>query len=147
MASKYDDYWLLAKPIALCMVEKLLELNFIPEKSLLIPIPLHKTRQRERGYNQSELICKFMSKFHAFPFDNSLIKRIRYTKTQTNLNAEERMRNVSGAFQIQNSKQLAGKAVILIDDVLTTGATANACAQEIRKLSPESIFVFTAAKA
>ncbi|NOZ62363.1 MAG: ComF family protein [Calditrichaeota bacterium] len=144
---KYSEYWRLAKPIARFMSVKLRQLNFSPANSLLIPVPLHKTRQRERGYNQSEMICRFIREKTAIPFDNSILQRIRYTQTQTELGPKERVKNVSGAFCVRSSEPLSGKTIILIDDVLTTGATMNACAKELRKLAPEAIYVFTVAKA
>jgi len=144
---KYSEYWLLAQPIARFMAESLHQLNFTPTNALLIPVPLHKTRQRERGYNQSEMICRFVHKNTAIPFDNTILRRIRYTQTLTKLKTKERIKNVSGAFRVQSSESLSGKAIILIDDVLTTGATMNACARELRKLSPDAIYLFSVTKA
>ncbi|OQX87603.1 hypothetical protein B6D60_03575 [candidate division KSB1 bacterium 4484_87] len=144
---KYNGYWLLAKPIAGFMAEKLSQLNFSPKSTLLIPVPLHKTRQRERGYNQSEIICRYIHEKTAIPIACSLLQRIRYTQTQTKLGPAERIKNVSGAFKVCSAQNLSGKTVVLIDDVLTTGATINACAKELKTLTPESICAFTVTKA
>lgn len=97
----------------------------------LIPVPLYPTRQRERGYNQSVLLARSIAgitKMHCY-FD--VLIRKRYTKTQTQLSAEERQINVNNAFMVKNSQSILNKPVILIDDIVTTGATMQQCAKQL----------------
>ncbi|MDZ7377321.1 MAG: ComF family protein, partial [candidate division KSB1 bacterium] len=113
------------------MAEKLKPLNFSPDETLLIPVPLHKTRARERGYNQSALLCRAIARQTGLPYDEHILKRVRYTRSQTKLSASERLKNVNQAFRIVNKEPIQNKNVILIDDVITTGATMNECAREL----------------
>lgn len=101
-----------------------LKLTSIFEKvDVIVPVPLHPRKQRQRGYNQSELIADGIASVTGLPVDSTSLRRIRYTETQTGMTAEERERNVSGVFAVE-SRALEGKHVLLIDDVVTTGATA-----------------------
>lgn len=95
---------------------------------LLVPVPLHPKRFHERGYNQSELLAKSLSKQLGIPWQNSL-SRIRHTPHQTGMNREERLKNLDGAFAMHPKAAVAGKRVILVDDVFTTGTTIRQCAR------------------
>jgi ComF family protein len=112
------------------------------QADFLIPIPLHQLKRRERGYNQSEYICKGISALTKIPVAVSALKRVKYTKSQTKLTLHERSENVSGAFQITSfgKKALSGKTVIIVDDVITTGATMRACAEELRRFGAAQIY-------
>jgi competence protein ComFC len=102
----------------------------------LVPVPLHPARKRERGFNQSEILAEVISKRMNLPVLKRVLKRIKNTKDQTNLNAEQREKNVSGAFSLSSAKdgeQIYGKKIILIDDVITTGATLRGCAEVLRE--------------
>lgn len=96
------------------------------DEDLLVPVPLHPRRLRERGHNQSALLAESLSESTGLPLSTALV-RTRYTRTQTGLGRAERRRNVEGAFDWTGAT-LAGKTVILVDDVCTTGATLAACA-------------------
>lgn len=93
----------------------------------LIPVPLHPRKIRIRGYNQSLLLCKGIAEEFPRPIcDNNLI-RTRHTETQTKKNREERLDNMEGVFALRNPDELKGKHILLVDDVITTGATTEAC--------------------
>jgi ComF family protein len=115
----------------------------------VVPIPLHKLKQRERGYNQSEFICKGISAITGIPVVSSMIVRRKYTQSQTQLSLIERKENVGDAFQIQSKYQslIEGKTIILVDDVITTGATVNACAQQLRSYGASSVLAASVALA
>ncbi|MDI6766869.1 MAG: phosphoribosyltransferase family protein [Bacteroidota bacterium] len=115
----------------------------------LIPIPLHKLKQRERGYNQSEYICKGVLAASGIPVHDSIIHRKKYTQSQTQLNLQERIENVGDAFEVnQRFKSLVpGKSFILVDDVITTGSTINACAKELINLNAHNVFAASVALA
>lgn len=94
----------------------------------LLPVPIHHARRRERGYNQAEVIAGGICESTGIPVDTALLLRKIYTTTQTKLSKTERRENVSKAFIVNDSIDIKGKSFLLIDDVLTTGSTLNACA-------------------
>lgn len=106
----------------------------------IVPVPLHPKRRRQRGYNQSRLIADSLSLLLQIPVDASLLSRIRNTPSQTSLNALERQENLRGAFA---ARPCHGKHILLLDDVLTTGHTLEACAQTL--LQAGAAFVYGAA--
>jgi ComF family protein len=116
--------------------KKLLQDNF-KDYDAIIPLPVHHARKRERGYNQSDLIAKGISEVMQIPYDTKLVKRKKYTLSQTKLNAEERAKNLSDAFKA-NSKAENGNYLI-VDDVLTTGSTLNFCAFALKKAGAAKI--------
>ncbi len=112
----------------------------------LIPIPLSATRQRERGYNQAELLARELEKRLRIRCLSNVLVRKRHTPTQTSLSRKERWTNIEGAFRIKSSKRLNQKNILLIDDLLTTGATASAAAHIIKEETDAStVAVFTLA--
>ena len=94
----------------------------------LIPVPLHPKREKERGYNQSMMIAQGVSEVTGIPIGDMFLKRSVNTATQTHKSKEERWKNVKDIFVLDHAEKLEGKSVLLIDDVLTTGATLEACA-------------------
>lgn len=113
------------------------------EYSLLIPVPLHIKRLRERGFNQSLLLARQIGKKYKLPVDFSLLKRCKFTLTQTGLNKAEREKNVKGALTVADEKKVNGQNIILIDDVFTTGATINECAKVLLKAGAQKTAVLT----
>lgn len=105
----------------------------------VIPIPIHKSRRRVRGYNQAELLAGPISEYLNVPLETETIIRIRKTKPQNKLNDKERQKNIEGAFKIgKNVVQL--KKVILVDDIYTTGSTINACARLLVEAGVEQVY-------
>jgi competence protein ComFC len=115
----------------------------------LIPIPLHSLKKRERGYNQSELICKGISNKTSIPVANSIIIRNKYTQTQTKLTLDERKINMSDAFIInpKYTDKAKQKKFILVDDVITTGATINSCAKTLLEHNAKTVIAASVALA
>lgn len=103
------------------------------ENKYFLPVPLHPIRQKERGYNQSKFISKGMiSHLGGILFEDVLIRE-KNTASQTTLNREERRANVHQAFQIGAGVDIAGKTIVLVDDLITTGATMNECARVLKE--------------
>jgi competence protein ComFC len=112
---------------------------------MVLPIPLNKTRQHSRGYNQSALIAKPISKKMQIPYSQKAISRIKETKSQVGLDALERQENVLGAFE-GNSEIVHNKSVLVIDDITTTDSTLNECSKALRNAGARYIFCFTLAR-
>ena len=108
---------------------------------LIIPVPLHPKRQRKRGYNQSERIAAGLSQALGIPVDTRLLKRSRHTTTQTARNRADRYLNVSGKFAVTDPQKAIGKHLLLVDDVITTGATIEACAETLLNIKDVKVSV------
>jgi len=144
---KYQNYQILARRMGEFMAEKISALPISVQDIVLIPVPLHKTRVRERGYNQSHLLCEYIASRLSIRFTDGILIRNRYTQSQTKLDAANRQKNVQEAFQVVAPDHVNGKMVILVDDVITTGATMNACASALSKSGASEIYLVSAAKA
>ena len=107
----------------------------------LVPVPLHPARERERGYNQSEVICRGMGKAIGIPTCR-MLKRVRHTKTQTKLDAHERKENVAEAFAVNHryARRVPHGTFLLVDDIITTGATVDECARVLKQHGAAKIF-------
>lgn len=102
---------------------------------LIIPVPLHPKRERQRGYNQSTQFAIGLSEVLNVPYSEDVLERRIYTPTQTGKNRVDRLENVLTAFQLKQKDLIADKHILLVDDVLTTGATLEACALQLQKAS------------
>ncbi len=111
----------------------------------IVPIPLHPLKKAERGYNQSFYIAKGVAKNLNVPVLNNVLRRKKYTETQTRLSYEERKRNITDAFAVRHKKRITGKRIILVDDVSTTGATSDEAAAALKNAGAEKIMLVTAA--
>lgn len=111
----------------------------------LVPVPLHPKRQRKRGYNQSEMIARGINQVTDIPVSTHNLVRVVNTATQTHKTKEERYENVKDIFAVNKPEELEGKHVLLIDDVLTTGATLTSCASKLLTIPDIKVSVATAA--
>jgi ComF family protein len=114
---------------------------------LIVPVPLHPRKARERGFNQSGVLSGGLNRRTGIKLSRKTLVRTRYTKTQTRLSRQERQNNVKGAFRVSNRADLSGKSILLVDDVFTTGATVNECARMLIKAGVVEIDVLTLARA
>lgn len=113
---------------------------------LIVPVPLHPTKQREREFNQAERLAGHLAHAITVPLNTRLVRRAQPTRTQTLLTKKQRAENVQHAFAPGTSARLNGQRVILVDDVLTTGATTSACAAVLRGLGAGEVCVWTVAR-
>ena len=127
-------------------------INFIKEYSLpvnyldfIIPMPLHKTKLREREFNQAEILSMHIAKEFNKDSISNILLRHRQTKTQTELKNKDRFLNVANSFSVDSRSDLKGKNILLIDDVLTTGATSSEAALALKKAGAQTVFVLTLA--
>jgi ComF family protein len=132
-ALKYGGWSKVADEMAERMSRLSWPMDVTEERAALVPIPLASARKRERGYNQSALIAAGLSERWRVPVWESLVVRSRETRSQTRLTPEQRLGNVAGSFQIgaRNRDLLQGAHVLIVDDVVTTAATLNACAKAL----------------
>ena len=132
-ALKYKGWWTAARPMARLMARLDWPEDVLEERTALVPVPLSRARQRERGYNQAEAIASALSLYWKIPVWNDVLQRNRHTGSQVRLTPTERAGNVSGAFTLAPNKsaRLSGSHVILVDDVITTAATFNAAAEAL----------------
>jgi ComF family protein len=116
------------------------------DADLIIPVPLHPRRLRWRGFNQSLLLAKQVSRKYDVPMDPFVLYRKRETAPQTQLAENERRKNVRGAFATDPEKSLKGKSLLLIDDVYTSGATVNECSRVLLHDGAKDVYVLTLAR-
>lgn len=135
---KYNNQPQLARPLGNWLAQAWLnssiaQVNSPTQSLLVVPIPMHPTKQRERGFNQAELIARSFCERTGLPMQTQGLKRIRATEAQFSLSAGARTQNLSGAFQVDErlKRWSAAKAILLVDDIYTTGATAKAAVQAL----------------
>ncbi|NLD38974.1 MAG: ComF family protein [Desulfatiglans sp.] len=143
---KYSGKSYLAKSMGRLLADFLTEWTGDLDGMIMIPVPLHKRKLRQRGFNQSVLLAKSISRLLNLKTDYFTLTRIRYTETQTGLTLEERRKNVKGAFEVTGNANLNGKGVILVDDVATTGNTMDECARVLKKAGCTRVFGLTLAR-
>ena len=129
------------------MAAELLPHGFFDGVDFLLPIPLHKKKLRIRGYNQSEYIALGISQVTGIPLASESVTRQKHTETQTHKSVIERWENVDGIFKLHTPELFAGKHILLIDDVLTTGATCVACADSLSQVESVKMSILTLAMA
>lgn len=129
--------------------ELVIEARSLSAADLIIPVPLHTKRLRERGFNQSALLALKLGEKMAIPVDVDSLKRVRDIPPQVGMERAARLLNVKGAFAVDSGcmSQIAGKSILLVDDVLTTGATINACAGALLAAKAARVEAVTVARA
>ena len=142
---KYDKKIPLGKRLAQSLGQVVAQDRDFANCDLVIPVPLHRARHRERGFNQSEILAEGVSQATNLPLAKGILKRKKNTKDQTYLNAQQRAENVRDAFVVTQPEKINDKKVVLVDDVITTGATLNECARMLQKAGAKTIFAVTLA--
>ena len=125
--------------------KEILNLQTIQSIDFIIPVPLHKKRFHERGYNQVTTFCKSIEKNLAIPVLDDVLVKTQHLKSVTDKSKEGRLEHNKNVFSIENQDKIKGKHILIIDDVFTTGATIEACAKEILKIKNTKISILTMA--
>lgn len=142
---KFDNRVELCPLISEILVKKIKQKTGILKFDIIISVPLHPNRMKQRGYNQSQLIAQYVANALKVDYELNVIEKIRDIPRQSELCRADRILNVKGAFRVTMSEKVAGKNILLIDDILTTGSTLRECSKELKKSGAKSITVATVA--
>ncbi len=139
---KYKEQAFLGKPMAEAMVDRIL-----PEGvwvDLIMPVPMFHKKERQRGYNQADLLARHLARYMHISYRRNLLNRVVATVPMNALSLEERQQNIKGAFSVAKGKneEVSGKNILLIDDIYTTGSTADACAEALKVAGAANIYLY-----
>jgi ComF family protein len=146
---KYEQVGPAAGVLGQMLAEAIQKLSPIADSILVIPVPLHRSKRRQRGFNQAELIARAALKIdglQAAELATDVLERTRPTVSQIGLTRPQRVENIRGAFRIRHPSRVSGRNVVLVDDVLTTGTTASECARILLKAGAEKVWIATVAR-
>lgn len=144
---KYGNKVRHRRPLALLAAGELGGFAAWSGADLIMPVPLHVKRLRQRGFNQAALLGEILAGKWRIPLSRNNLRRVRWTEPQISLTAAERRNNVRGAFAVRDAGAVRGRRIILVDDVYTTGSTVAECARTLKKGGAEAVFVVTIARA
>lgn len=140
---KYKDHPEIGPLMGRMMAAELQKEEFFDGIDVIVPVPLTRERLRQRGYNQSEEIAKGVSEITGLPINKDVVKRTVFQGSQTRRSRWERQENVEYAFKLTHGEPIAGKHLLIVDDVVTTGATIIACAKELAKAGNVKISILS----
>lgn len=144
---KYGHKVHLRRPLALLAIGELTPFVRAQAPGVIVPVPLHRSRLRERGFNQAILLGELMARHWSLPLLRDSLRRVRPTAPQVALSAEERRENVRGAFALATPAGVAGRRVLLVDDVFTTGSTLAECTRVLKRGGAAAVTAVTVARA
>ncbi len=142
---KYDGDIKVAHPIGIFMSYEIKRMGWHRDLDIIIPVPLHAERLHQRGFNQSFLLSEIMGRECRLDVRDNILKRIRYTESQIHFSKFERIMNVKDAFYIENNKPIINKKILIVDDIMTTGATLNECSRILKQAGAKEVYCITAA--
>lgn len=148
-AMKFGGCRDIARPLAAWLAPLLIDRGIADKLDMVVPMPLHVLRRYERGYNQADLIAMPLAATLGKPFHPDVLRRIKSTDHQARLSPLQRRQNVEGAFEVRarHTTAISGKSVLLVDDVMTTGATLASAARTLKKAGASSVYGAVAARA
>lgn len=144
---KYEQVLPAANALGEMLAAAIVKLE-LADPVLVVPVPLHSSKNRQRGFNQAEMIARAALKRmpESFALESKVLTRVRPTVSQIGLTRPQRRENMRGAFKVVHPNKVSGRSVLLVDDVLTTGTTASECARVLRKAGAEKVWVATVAR-
>ena len=140
---KYNNYPEIGELLGKWFAYDLAENNIPDDIDLIIPVPLHPKKERKRGYNQSQYFAKGLSEVTAIPTDFETLERIQHQKSQTLKTKEQRWKNVKDAFRVLDKQNIENRHILLVDDIITTGATLEACGSQLYRNGAAQISIVT----
>ena len=148
LSLKFHEKPYIYKTISYFLENKRKNFENLKKYDIMIVVPISKKRQKERGYNQSELIAKEISKMLSIKIEKNIIRKIKNTPPQSSLNNEQRQENIRGVYKVFNIEKIKNKNILIIDDIYTTGNTVNECAKVLVEngITKQRIGILTIAK-
>ena len=143
---KFNEKSYLYKTFTNFMIKNEIFCEYIKKYDIIIPVPISKKRNKERGYNQSFLIAKELSKKQNIKLENNCLIKSKNIIEQSKLNKEQRQKNIEGVYSVTNKQNIENKSILLVDDIYTTGSTVNECSKLLKNLKVEKIGILTIAK-
>ena len=143
---KFNEYAYLYKTFSKIILKNENICRFIKKYDIIIPVPIHKNRKKYRGYDQTRLIAKEIAEDLSVEIKFNVLIKKNNIKPQSTLTKLERKQNIKDAYELKNAEGIFNKRILLIDDIYTTGATIEECANTIKKANPKEISAFTIAK-
>jgi ComF family protein len=145
---KYEGVIPAARPLGNLLAESIASLRLAEADVVVVPVPLHSSKRRERRFNQADLIARAALKHlpSRFELDRGVLVRERPTRSQVGLDREARIQNMHGAFRVTAPQRIKGRTVIVVDDVMTTGTTVSECARVLKRAGAEKAFAATVAR-
>jgi ComF family protein len=145
---KYSGVIPAAKPLGKLLADSIEQLRLEDADTLVIPVPLHSSKRRERRFNQAELIARAALKHlpSRFELSRDVLRRERPTRSQVGLDREARIANMHGAFRVVAAQRIKGRIVVVVDDVMTTGTTVSECARVLKRAGAGKVFAATVAR-
>ena len=143
---KYKGKMSLSKPLANLLTDFIKQYTIpLHTIDIVMPIPLHSVRLRQREYNQSQLLAEELTNIFDLRLDTKTLSRIKNTAAQVNLDDQQRWQNISGAFALREKESVLNKTVLLVDDLITTGATCSEAAYTLQEAGAKEVYVLTLA--
>lgn len=140
---KYSNQKYVADCLVSFMLNKIKNSDILNEIDLIIPVPLSKERLKTRSFNQAELLSLKLAKELNIKHNSNILKRIKATPTQTHLNKKERAENLLNAFKVENISEVKGKTILVVDDIITTGATLDEIARVLKNRGAKVVYGLT----
>lgn len=143
---KFNEKSYLADFFCECIIKDKKACEFLKDYDIIIPVPIHKKRKKQRGYNQSELIARKIAKKLDLNIYSDVLIKTKNTKPQSLMGLGERRKNVKGVYFVENKEKIRNKNVLVLDDIYTTGATANECMQILKTSGAKKVGIITIAR-
>ena len=144
---KFNDKSYLYKLFSKIIIKNEKICGILKKYDIIVPVPIHKKRKKQRGYNQSDLVAKQIAyEIASLEYENKIIEKAKNTLPQSSLNKKQREENVKNVYKIVNKEKIINKKIIIFDDIYTTGSTANAIAKLLKENGAKEILVLTIAK-
>lgn len=145
-ALKYRSIWMLAEPLSEVLIDGFIESRLPKSVDMIVPIPIHPSRKAHRGFNQSELIAKGLAKHLSIQMDTKTLVKSKKTPHQVGVAFEQRWINIYGSFSVVHPERVKNKKIMLIDDVITTGATLDEAARMLLDSGASTVVAYTLAR-
>ncbi len=142
---KYRNKQSFAEPLSRLIALEATKYKKILTADTIIAVPMHSSKLKKRGYNQSELLSECISKLLNIPFNKKILIKIKNTDDMVNLRKNERLNNLEGAFSVKNQKLILDKKIVLVDDIFTTGSTVSSCSETLLNAGAKEVLVLVIA--